>query len=148
MSWLLERPAKRDEILALRPELALAHRRLINAIWQSQVPPETLELCRLRMAQLLRSQLALSERSEPENAQLSEGRIGQLSQWPTDPLYSADERTCLEFTELFVIDPHAISDELAARVRAVLGDAGMVGLTTALAVWENQHRLDTILEAA
>ena len=144
MSWLLEGSAAREDVLALRPELAAAHHRLIDSVWDSPVPARTLEFCRLRMAQLLRCQPALTERSAPSG--LSDAEIGRLPQWPVDPLFNAAERTCLEFAELFVIDCHAITDELAASARAVLGDAGMVAFTTALAVWENQHRLDNILE--
>ena len=143
MSWLMGQPADRAMILALRPELAEAHERLIETIWRSAVPPETLELCRLRMAQLLDSRPALRERTE--GVALTEQRVEKLAQWPSDPAFTADERACLAFAELFVIDQHAITDEQAAAVTDALGHAGFVAFTTALAVWENQHRFDNAM---
>lgn len=143
MSWLLDRPAERAEILGLRPELAAAHARLIDALWDGPVPAQTLELCRLRMAQLLAAGAALVERSP--QAPLSPDRVGALARWSTDPAYTDDERACLAFTELFVVAHHDITDDQAAAVRQAHGDAGLVTLTTALAVWENQHRFDIAL---
>lgn len=144
MSWLLERPGGRADVLALRPELAEAHRALHTAVWASDVPAETLELCRLRLAQLLDARAALAERS-PQAAGLDEARVAALGRWRTDDAFSADERACLAFTELFVLDHHAITDEQAATVVAALGEPGFVAFTTALSVWENQHRLDIAL---
>lgn len=143
MSWLTKSPADRATILRLRPELADAHDRLIEAVWNSPVPAETLELCRLRMAQLLSSERAMAERTESAN--VAADKLAHLPQWPSDPEFCDDERSCLAFTELFVIDHHAITDEQAGAVRGALGDAGFVAFTTALAVWENQHRLDNAL---
>lgn len=144
MSWLLGAPADRDEVLALRPELAEAHRALHAAVWASDVPAETLELCRLWMATLLDARRALAERS-PQAAGLDEARVAALGRWRTDDAFTADERACLAFAELFVLDHHAITDEQAAAVVTALGEPGFVAFTTALSVWENQHRLDIAL---
>jgi alkylhydroperoxidase family enzyme len=139
----------RDDVLGLRPELAAEVRRLHDAIWSGPVSPVTLELCRLRMATLLRSPGALAERSPPAVAAgLDEARIAALPSWPTDPMFSAEERACLAVAELWVIDPHAITDDDAAAVLAALGPAGMVTFTTALGVWDGQHRFDNALGVA
>ena len=144
MSWLLDRPAERAEVLELRPELAEAHAALLEAVWAGPVPASTLELCRLRMAQLLDARRALTERS-PQAAGLDEACVAGLNRWASDASFDDAERACLAFTELFVVDHHAISDAQAAAVVAALGEPGFVALTTALAVWENQHRLDIAL---
>jgi alkylhydroperoxidase family enzyme len=149
MSWLTASAQTRDQLLELRPPLAEAHRNLIDALWASDVPSPVLELCRLRMAQILRCTPALAQRYEaPLAAGLSESKIEKLSQWPSDPCFSETERVCIEFAELFVIDQHAITDTQAESVRGLLGEAGMVAFTTALGVWENQHRFDNALGSA
>lgn len=131
MSWLLDRPADRVTLLGLRPELAAAHERLHAAVWASGVPAEVLERCRLRMAELLAADTALAERTP--GVELAPGPVDAATQ------------AALTFTELFVVDHHRITDEQAAAVVAAFGEPGFVALTTALSVWENQHRFDIAL---
>ncbi len=149
MSWLTGTDTSRDDLLAKRPPLAEAHQQLIDAIWASPVPAPVLELCRLRMAKLLGCVPALAQRYPPPlQAGLTESKIERLSNWPTDPAFTAAERACIGFAELFVMDPHAITDDESESVRLHLGDAGLVAFTTALGVWDNQHRFDNALGAA
>ena len=140
---------RRDAVLGLRPELAAAHDRLQATIWSGPVSPVTLELCRLRMATLLASTAALSERSPVAlDAGLTEDRIGRLPLWPSDPSFSAEERACIAFVEQFVIDHSQISDDDVRELTDLLGPEGVVTFTTALIVWDNQHRLDNALHVA
>jgi len=140
---------RRDEVLGLRPELAAAHARLLETIWAGPVSPVTLELCRLRMATLLASDAALSERTPAaRDAGLTEERIALLPRWPTDPSFSAEERLCIGFVELFVIDHDQISDGDVQELTQLLTPQGVVTLTTALIAWDNQHRLDNALHVA
>jgi alkylhydroperoxidase family enzyme len=149
MSWLTGAGTTREELLDLRPPLRAAHQRLVEAIWASGVPAPALELCRLRMAQILRCAPALTERYEaPIRAGLTESKIAKLAQWPRDPAFDDTERACIEFAELFVIDQHAITDIQAEHLRNLLGEAAMVAFTTALGVWDNQHRFDNALAIA
>ena len=146
MTWLDVPGSTRAEILSLRPELAADHQHLLDTLWQGVVRPVTLELCRLRMAMLLRCEPALAERSEPAVAAgLTEERIATLAAWPTDPSFTDEERACLAFTEQYLIDHHGVTDEQVAGLVEVLGPDGVVTLTTALTVWECQHRLDKAL---
>ncbi|MFM7535638.1 MAG: hypothetical protein ACKO91_07580 [Acidimicrobiales bacterium] len=138
-------PAERDAALALLPGLAEAHRHLHAAVWDGSVPAPVLERCRLRMAQLLGARRALDERSAPAVAAGFDDENSAVAQWPTDPRLDDGARACLAFAELFVIDPHAIDDSQAAAVVAAYGEAGLVTLTTALGIWENQHRFDNAL---
>lgn len=145
MSWL-GGAANRSEILGLRPALADRHRALLTAIWASGVDPVTLELCRIRLATMLRAHVARTERSPAAvEAGLVEDLVSVLSNWPDDPAFNEEQRACLELTELFAIDHHAVTDEHVARVDRALGHRGAVVLLTALGVWEAQHRFDNAL---
>ena len=145
VSWLGRSP-DRTEILGLRPALAARHQALVAAIWASGVSPVTLELCRIRLATMLRADVALAERSPAAvEAGLVEDIVLALPHWPSDPAFSEEQRACLELTELFAIDHHAVADEHVARVDRALGHRGTVALLTALGVWEAQHRFDNAL---
>jgi alkylhydroperoxidase family enzyme len=137
---------RRAEVLGARPELAAAHQRLVDTIWEGRVSPVTLELCRLRMAMLLDSAAALAERTDAATAAgLTEDRIGRLAQWPTDASFSEEERTCIAFVESFLIGHDQISDDDVQGLTDALTAEGVVTFTTALVVWDNQHRLDNAL---
>jgi hypothetical protein len=136
-------PNDRDAALALLPGLQGAHQHLHDRIWDGPISAATLERCRLRMAQLLRSPRALGERSP--RVGLDDDAVARLSRWYEDPTLDGGDRACLAFAELFVIDPHAITDEQAAAVTTAYGDAGLVHLTTALGLWDNLHRFDNAL---
>ena len=136
-------------MLGRRPELAAAHARLLATIWAGPVSPVTLELCRLRMATLLGSAAALSERSPAaRDAGLTEERIGRLPRWPSDPSFSTEERACIGFVELFLIDHDQISDDDVHELTELLTPEGVVTFTTALIAWDNQHRLDNAMHVA
>lgn len=136
----------RGEVLGLRPALAERHRALLAAIWGSGVSPVTLELCRIRLATMFRADVARAERSpEALAAGLEEGMVAALPLYPSDPAFSEEHRACLELTEMFAIDHHAVTDEQVARVDRALGHRGTVVLLTALGVWEAQHRFDDAL---
>ena len=121
----------------------------MSTVWAGRVSPVTLELCRLRMATLLASEAALSERSPAAmDAGLTEERIALLPRWPTDPSFSAEERTCIGFAEQFVIDHGQISDDDVRALTELLTAEGVVTFTTALITWDNQHRLDNALHVA
>jgi alkylhydroperoxidase family enzyme len=140
---------RRAEVLSVRPELAAAHEQLMGTIWAGSVSPVTLELSRLRMAMLLASAAALSERTAAAmDAGLTEDRIGRLAQWPSDPSFSEEERVCIAFVESFVIDHSQISDDDVRALTDLLTPEGVVTFTTALVAWDNQHRLDNALHVA
>ena len=146
VTWLDVPGGTRADVLSLRPELAAEHRALLDTLWSGVVSPVTLELCRLRMAMLLRCEPALAERSPAAAAAgLTEARIATLAAWPTDPSFSDEERACLAFAEQYVIDHHGVTDEQVTGLVDLLGADGVVTFTTALAVWECQHRLDKAL---
>jgi alkylhydroperoxidase family enzyme len=118
-------------------ELAAAH----SAAWKID-DPVLLELCRLRIAQLLGCDAEWSTRSpEALAAGLSEETIAAVAQWPTSPLFGERERACLALTEQWVIDVASVTDEQVEAVRNELGDAGLVAFANALLVVEQRQRL-------
>ena len=139
------RDATRSRVLALRPELAAGHARLVDALWD-HLDPVLLELCRLRMAKLLGAAAAQSERSpRAVDAGLTEDLVARLPSWPSDPAFSDAHRAALAFTEQLVVDHHGVTDAHVSALETALGRDGVVVLTTALGVWDNLHRLDNAL---
>ena len=135
-----------SETLQLCPELALCFEDFHNAVWQqSRVPIAILEMCRLRIAQLLSAKLDLSVRHAAAAASLSEQKISQLPVYHQSAGFSALEKACIEVAECFAMDPAAISDAMAASVIAELGDAGYVALLEACGVFDGFTRFRLLL---
>lgn len=132
MSWLA---ASFDEALGLRPALRDDLRRFEALLWESGVDRETLDLCRLRVAQLLRCDAVLRATARD---------LERLSRWPTE--FDARTRACLAFAEAFVMDPRSITDDDAAAVVAHLGAAGLVAFTEALAIFDGLTRARLMLD--
>jgi len=147
MSWLpLPSPAAgRDpfeSVFALRPNLFEAWRDFSALFWTRRlVEPVALELCRLRVAQLLGARYPQSVRTpEALAAGLREARIAALSSWWTRHDFGETERACLRFAEQFVLDAKGITDADAAAVVGALGDAGTVAFVEALAIFDGFSR--------
>lgn len=125
------------EVLAETPdvlaELTAAHQAAVAA-----VSPRLLELCRLRIAGLLRAgDDAASDVVDPTT-------VAALASWPTSELFDSADRACLAFTEQFVIDVASIPDELANAVADELGPEGFADFVNALLVVEQRLRLRLI----
>lgn len=151
MSWVLgEGRHTFEDLMALRPNLSADVSAFSALLWHAPgIDPVTLELCRLRVAQLHGAQAALAERrAEAAAAGLTEERIARLADYGRDPAFSAVERACLELSELFVMDPSAIDDATFGAVRDALGDQGTVALLEALAVFDGFSRAQVMLDAA
>ena len=147
MTWLSPSAtaAARDPfegVFALRPNLFEAYRDFAALFWTRRlVDPVVLELCRLRVAQLLGARHPLSLRTpEALAAGLREDRIAKLDSWWTSDGFDATERACLRFAEQFVLDAKGITDADAAAVVGALGDAGTVAFVEALAIFDGFSR--------
>jgi len=129
--------------LTLSPQVAARFAEMYRQVWCPPVAdPALLELARLRMAQLLRSDADQRLRFKPAvDAGLTEAKVADLPQWSTSPVFSDAERAVVAFTELFVIDAHAVGDEQCAAVTAALPRTAVAGLTLALAIFEATTRL-------
>lgn len=141
-SWLRTTERSPEQLLDLRPDLAFFYERFDQQIWAEGVlDPVLLELCRLRMAQLLGDGEQLRRRSEPAvRAGLTEEKIAALPSWSTDDAYGEAERAALAVAELFVIDPHAVTDDQMASLCQFLDPPAVVALMTAFALFDGFGR--------
>jgi alkylhydroperoxidase family enzyme len=107
----------------------------------TRVEPVLLELCRLRLAQLLDGDFDRSLRYEPAIAAgLTEEKLRALADYGTSPQFSETERLCLSFAELFVIQSSNIGDEDVARVQQALGPEQFIYFVKALSVIDQLQR--------
>src|SRR5579859_3108170 len=127
MTWLAEAPpggTDWDRLGSLYPDLFAAVAGLVGAAWQ-EVDPVLLELCRLRIATLLRYDAELERRSaRAEAAGLTEAKLGELPTWPASPRFTDAERAALALAEQFVIDANGVTDAQVAAVTDHLGPNG------------------------
>ena len=127
--------------LRRHPDIATCLDDVHRAAW-AVADPVLLELCRLRIAQLLGSQPEQEARTpEALAAGLDEPTIADLRAWPTSSRFGPRERACLAFCEQFVIDVASLSDELARDLSDELGPAAFVDFVNALLVVEQRQRL-------
>jgi AhpD family alkylhydroperoxidase len=149
-TWL---PAEADgdtsfaRVFGLRPDLYAPYRDFVALFWQRRlVDPVLLELCRLRVAQLLGcgSELALRTRTAVD-AGLTDAHVAALTQWPTAEAFTDAQRSALTLAEQFVIDPSGVDDELRASVRSHLSSAELVALVEALALFDGFTRFAVLL---
>lgn len=122
-----------DSVLSSRPDvqrhLADAHEAAYRA-----VDPRLLDLCRLRVSQLLGC-------PEDAGSVIDEATVAALPQWPSHPAFDASERVCLAFAEQFVIDVASMPDDTALALVDVLGPEAFVTFVNALLVVEQRQRL-------
>jgi len=145
LTWLRgEAPGKTATARALghRPGLRDALAAFEALFWRRPwLDPVVLELCRLRVAQLVGCEAELAVRSRPAlEAGLAEEKVARLERWEREPGFSGTERACLLFTEKFVLDVGSISDADAEAVSERLGPEGTVALCEALAILDGFAR--------
>lgn len=136
-----------DRVLSLLPELHGRYREFEALFWERRlVEPVLLELCRLRVAQLLECRSELARRHPAARAAgLREERIEALPRWRQSPRFSSVERACLALVEKFVFDPHGVSDAEMEAVVSALGNEGAVALAEALALFDGFGRFRNAL---
>ena len=91
----------------------------------------------MRIAQLHQSQTEFQR----EEFRLSDVQRDGLSQWNKSDAFSAAQKACLAFAEVYAMDPQAISDEQAEVVKVHYGDSGLVALIEALGVFYGMTRV-------
>lgn len=136
-----------DAVFGLRPDLFDAFRSFAEVFDTHRlVDPVVLELCRLRCAQLLGCRSELVMRSPAAvDAGLTEADVAALTQWPTSDRFTDAQRACLALAEQFVLDPHGVTPAQRAAVAEHFGEAGLVALVEALAIFDGFTRFRTIL---
>lgn len=151
MTWI-DAPAGTttfDDLLALSPVMAQRFAELERQIWRAPaLDPALAELVRLRVAKLVGCAPALVERTpEARAAGQTEAKVNALAAWPTSPLFTARERAVLAFAECYVMDAHAVTDELCERLNEQFTPAELAALTFAVAVFDAKARMRTALGA-
>jgi alkylhydroperoxidase family enzyme len=136
-----------DRVFGLRPDLYGPFREFYAVFWRDRlVDPVVLELCRLRVAQLLGCASELAVRYAPEGDEtMSEELVGALPQWPTSDQFDARQRAALAFAEQFVIDPKGIRGPVRDELRAQFELPEVVALTEALALFDGFTRFRLVL---
>ena len=150
MGWAIDdTPVSTDLLGKIRPHLKSAQAVALESLWaEEQVPVAIVELCRLRIAQLHHNDGECSlRRQEAQLAGLTEKKIARLSCWYQDKFFTEGEKACIETAELFVQDPLAVTDALAAEVVELLGEPGYLALLEALALFDSMMRVNSILES-
>jgi alkylhydroperoxidase family enzyme len=140
MTWLPttpDAPNERDAVLGLHGEAYARHRAFLEACARV-TDPELLELCRARMAQMLRCREELALHSAE--------RLAELESWERSTSFTDLQRAGLELVEQFILDPSLVSRELVARVESGLGTSGIINFTTAVAGYEASLRLATLFD--
>jgi alkylhydroperoxidase family enzyme len=132
-----------DDLMALPGEMGPAFIGYYNRLMaEESLPAVSFELCRLRLAQLVKCESALQIRSaRAVSAGLDEAMVAALSQWSTDPRFSDQDRACLAWTEQFRVDPNGVTDQQSDAVRRWLGEAGLVAFDLAVALQESMLRM-------
>ena len=141
----------------LEPKLDSVLGEFVEHVWEGAMDSATLELCRVRMAMLLGSEVDAALRTPQANgsgaggkgadgsgadsqgAQL-EAKLAALSAWPTSSLFSDADRAALDFCEKYAIDPHTITDEDCVEMNRWFSEPELTNLTFALAVFESLIR--------
>lgn len=138
-----------DRVVDHRPRYAAALRSVEAALWQQKVlDPVTLELCRLRIAQLLGCESAIGYRTpEAVAGGLDEEMVSVLSAWPEDNRFDRNRRVCLAYAEQLLIDAQGVTDYQANDVVAAIGEGGFLVLTYACGLFETTQRARQLVRA-
>ena len=141
---LVDGPTELDRVWGLRDD----YYRLFMADYRkslSNLDPVLVELCRLRVAQMVESLFDLSVRySPPSMPAYRKRRSAALEDYPTSPLFTDRERMALEFTEQWVIQSSSITDEDVQRLLTVLTPEEFIYFCKALSVMDQFARANAI----
>ena len=128
--------------LGLSPTVGDELRRLLDEIWACGVSPRVLELCRLRMAQLVGADAELARRHPAAAGAVDEDDVAALPAWPTSARFDEGERAAIAFAEKYVIDAHSVTDGDCERLNEHYTPVQLAGLTTGLAAFDALARVE------
>jgi AhpD family alkylhydroperoxidase len=72
-------------------------------------------------------------------------RLKHIDEYATSPRYTADERAAIAYADAMTTDPHTVTDEQVADLRARFGDAGVIELTYQVGLENMRARMNTAL---
>jgi hypothetical protein len=107
-------------------------RALYAALWERDVDPVTLDLCRVRLANLL---------SVPVDPGPAGDLVDDLAAWTSSPRITDAQRAALAFTEQYVLDVNGFTDSDADRVKAHFTLSQIATLTIAVATFDAMTRV-------
>lgn len=72
-------------------------------------------------------------------------RLKDIDNYATSPLFSDDERAAIAYADAMTADPHTVTDEQVADLRARFGDAGVFELTYQIGLENMRARVNSAL---
>lgn len=72
-------------------------------------------------------------------------RLKEIDDYATSPAFTDDERAAVRYADAMTTDPHTVTDEQVADLRARFGDAGVIELTYQIGVENMRARMNTAL---
>ena len=133
--------------LSVRPQLRDAFVAMNVAIHSSPLEPRLHELVRYRVAELNQCTYCMAWRSQAGRAAgVTDDLLARVSDHAEAPGFTEAEQLALEYTERFCGPSTSIDDELVDRLRAHLGDDGVVELTLAIGKYMAFGRFMQVLQ--
>ncbi|OBF61426.1 transposase [Mycobacterium sp. 852002-53434_SCH5985345] len=72
-------------------------------------------------------------------------RLKEIDNYATSTAFTDDERAAIRYADAMTTDPHTVTDEQVADLRARFGDAGVIELTYQIGVENMRARMNTAL---
>lgn len=72
-------------------------------------------------------------------------RLREIDNYATSTAFTDDERAAIAYADAMTTDPHTVTDEQVADLRARFGDAGVIELTYQIGVENMRARMNTAL---
>jgi AhpD family alkylhydroperoxidase len=72
-------------------------------------------------------------------------RLTEIDNYATSPAFTNDERAAIAYAGAMTTDPHTVTDEQVADLRARFGDAGVIELTYQIGVENMRARMNSAL---
>jgi alkylhydroperoxidase family enzyme len=72
-------------------------------------------------------------------------RLKDIDNYATSPAFTDDERAAVAYADAMTADPHTVTDEQVADLRARFGDAGVFELTYQIGLENMRARVNSAL---
>jgi uncharacterized peroxidase-related enzyme len=72
-------------------------------------------------------------------------RLADIENYATSPYFTDDQRAAIAYADAVTTDPHSVTDEQVADLRARFGESGVIELTYQIAVENMRARMNTAL---
>jgi AhpD family alkylhydroperoxidase len=72
-------------------------------------------------------------------------RLKEIDNYAISPLFTDDERAAIAYADAMTTDPHTVTDEQVADLRARFGDAGVIEMTYQIGLENMRARMNSAL---